>query len=56
MVTRPTAVALLAALAAASMLAAAWVLIPSAFGWNLAWTAGGMTALAGMLTARRGAA
>jgi diguanylate cyclase (GGDEF)-like protein len=55
MVRRPSPVAVLAALAAASMLAAAWGLAPKAFAWNLAFTSGAVTAVLGAVAARRGA-
>src|SRR3954465_15892822 len=55
MAKRTFSVPALAALAAVSMLAAAWGLIPDQIGWNVAWTVAAVTALVGMLEARRGA-
>src|SRR4051794_7125435 len=55
MAVRPPIVVILATLTAAAMLAAAWSSLPAEAMWNAAFTAGALTALAGMLDARRGA-
>src|SRR5690242_20274240 len=55
MAKRPSALAVLIAVASASMLAAAWGLVPRTAGWNLAFTSAAAAALAGMLSARAAA-
>src|SRR5690242_1826326 len=55
MAKRPSALAALIAVASASMLAAAWGIVPRTAGWNLAFTSAAAAALAGMLSARAAA-
>src|SRR5918994_3736354 len=50
----PALAALSAVLAVAPMLAATWGGLPTGTGWNVAFTAGGLSALFGMLAGRRG--
>src|SRR3954468_8674807 len=55
MARRPPTVAVLAVLAAVSTLAAAFGPAPATVAWNVAFTAGALTALAGMVAARSAA-
>src|SRR5215218_2573029 len=49
----PALAALAAVIAAAAMIAATWGALAAGTGWNAAFTAGGLSALFGMLAARR---